>query len=168
MKLALIGVAVVFLAGCAQQQNTAANAALEAKVASLEQQVNDSKPGLGEIMGVIEQHHAKLYYAGTNANWPLAAYELNEIQESFEDAMSLYPSPFKNVTTALPQIIPAMTKSTIAGVQQAIQRHNGKSFVDSYQALSKSCSSCHAAENHPFIKIQTPAPGMFSDQDFAP
>jgi uncharacterized membrane protein len=170
MKLALVCLVIVFLAGCAQQQNTSAsaNAALEAKVASLEQRLNDSKPGLGEIMGVIEQHHAKLYYAGTKANWPLAAYELNEIQESLEEAMSLYPAPFKNVTAALPTIIPAMTKGTIAGVQQAIQQKNEKSFVDAYQALSKSCSSCHAAENHPFIKIQTPAPGMFSDQDFAP
>jgi mono/diheme cytochrome c family protein len=168
MKLALVGLAVVLLVGCSQPQNTNANAALQAKVASLEQQVNDSKPGLGEIMGVIEQHHAKLYYAGTKANWPLANYELNEIQESLADAMSLYPTPFKNVTTALPTIIPAMTKGTMAGVQQAIQQKDEKSFVAAYQALSKSCSSCHAAENHPFIKIQTPAPGMFSDQDFAP
>ena len=171
MKLGFLGLAVIFLAGCSQQQNTnanSANAALESKVASLQQQVNDSRPGLGEIMGVIEQHHAKLYYAGTKANWPLAAYELNEIQESLEDAMSLYPTPFKNVTTALPAIIPAMTKGTIAGVQQAIAQKNEKSFLVAYEALSKSCSSCHAAENHPFIKIQTPAPGMFSDQDFAP
>jgi hypothetical protein len=61
-----------------------------------------------------------------------------------------------------------MTKETIAGVQNAIQQKNEKSFVSAYEDLSESCSSCHAAENHPFIKIQTPAPGMFSDQDFAP
>lgn len=168
MKLVLAGLAVILLAGCAQQQNTSSNAALEAKVAALEQQVNDSKPGLGEIMGVIEQHHAKLYYAGTKKNWPLAAYELNEVQESLQEAMQLYPDKFKNVTVPLPQIIPALTKGTIAGVQQAIQQKNEKSFVQAYQALSASCSSCHAAENHPFIKIQTPAAGMFSDQDFAP
>jgi hypothetical protein len=168
MKLALFGLGVVFLAGCSQQQNTSRNAALESKIASLERQVDDSRPGLGEIMGVIEQHHAKLYYAGTKEDWPLAFYELSEIQESLEDAENLYPAPFKNVTTALPTIIPAMTKPTIAGVQQAIQQKNEKAFVDAYQALSKSCSTCHAAENHPFIKIQAPAPGMFSDQDFAP
>jgi hypothetical protein len=95
MKLALAGLVVIFLAGCSQQQNTAANAALETKVAALQQEVNDSKPGLGEIMGVIEQHHAKLYYAGTKTNWPLAAYELNEIQESLGDAVNLYPTPSK-------------------------------------------------------------------------
>jgi len=168
MKLVVAGLAFVFLAGCSQQQNTAADAALEFKVAALQQQVNDSKPGLGEIMGVIEQHHAKLCYAGTNANWPLATYELNEIQESLEDAMNLYPSPFKNVTVPLPKIIPAMTKATVAGVQQAIQHKDEKSFVQAYQALSGSCSSCHSAEHHPFIKIKSPEPGMFTDQEFVP
>lgn len=159
---------MIFVGGCAQQQNASSNAVLESKVASLEQQVNNSKPGPGEIMGVIEQHHAKLYYAGTRQDWPLAAYELNEIQESLDDAMQLYPDKFKNVSVPLPQIIPSMTRGSIAGVRQAIQEKDEKSFVQAYQTLSKSCSSCHAAENHPFIKIQTPAAGMFSDQDFAP
>lgn len=73
MKLILVGLAVGLLFGCSLPQKTNSSAALESKVATLEQQVNDSKPGLGESMGVIEQHHAKLYYAGRNANWPLAA-----------------------------------------------------------------------------------------------
>jgi hypothetical protein len=168
MKLVLVGFAVIFLAGCSQQQNTNSNAALEAKVATLEQQLNDSKPGLGEIMGVIQQHHAKLYYAGTKANWPLAAYELNEIQESLDDAIELYPDKFKEVRVPLPVLIRTMTKPTIAQVQEAIQQKNEKSFVQAYQALSVSCSSCHAAANDPFIRIKTPAAGMFSDQEFAP
>ncbi len=168
MKPVLVGLAVIFLAGCSRQQNTASDAALEPKVASLREQFNASKPGLGEIMGVIQQHHAKLYYAGTKANWPLADYELTEIQENLDDAMQFYPGKFKEVRLPLPQLIPAMTKGSIAQVREAIQQNNEKSFVQAYQALSVSCSSCHAAANDPFIKIQIPAPGMFSDQDFAP
>lgn len=167
MKPVLVGLAVIFLAGCSQQ-NTNSNAALEAKVATLEQQLNDTKPGLGEIMGVIQQHHAKLYYAGTRANWPLAAYELNEIQESLDDAMQLYPNKFKEVRVPLPELIPAMTKASMGQVQEAIQQKDEKSFVQAYQALSVSCSSCHAAANDPFIRIKVPAAGMFSDQEFAP
>ena len=169
MKLALVGLAVIILAGCSQQrQNANSNAALEAKVATLEQQVNETKPGLGEIMGVIQEHHTKLYYAASKANWPLAAYELNEIQEDLDDAMQLYPGKFKEVRVPLPQLIPAMTKASMAQVHDAIQQKNQKSFVRAYQALSVSCSNCHAAANNPFIKIQTPAAGMFSDQNFAP
>ncbi|MGI0135103.1 MAG: hypothetical protein ACREBW_09125, partial [Candidatus Micrarchaeaceae archaeon] len=101
MKLVLIALAAILLAGCSQQRNAASNAVLEAKVATLEKQVNDTKPGLGEIMGVIQQHHAKLYYAGTKGNWPLAAYELNEIQEGLDAAMTFYPNKFKEVRVPL-------------------------------------------------------------------
>ena len=48
MNKILMGLAVIFLAGCSQQQNVSSNAALEAKVASLEKTVDDLKLGLGE------------------------------------------------------------------------------------------------------------------------
>lgn len=168
MKPVLVAIAAIFLAGCSQQQNTSSNAALKAKVAVLQKEVNEMEPGLGEIMGVIEQHHTKLYYAGTKADWPLASYELNEIQENFNEAMRLYPHKFKKVRVPLPKLIPAMTEGSMAQVREAIQHKNEKSFVHSYQDLSVSCSNCHAAANDPFVRIQTPAAGMFSDQRFAP
>ncbi len=167
MKTILMGLAVIFLAGCSQQQNINSNAALEAKVASLGKTVDDLKPGLGEIMGVIQQHHAKLYYAGTKSNWPLAGYELDEIQESLDDAMKFYPE-FKDVKVPLTQLIPTMTKASIAQVRMAIEQKNEKSFVQAFGALSGSCSNCHEAANHPFVKIQAPTEAMFSNQKFAP
>jgi hypothetical protein len=167
MKTFLMGLAIIFLAGCSQQQNINSNAALEAKVASLEKTVDDLKPGLGEIMGVIQQHQAKLYYAGTKSNWPLAGYELDEIQESLDDAMKFYPE-FKDVKVPLTQLIPTMTKASIAQVRTAIEQKNDKSFVQAFGALSGSCSNCHEAANHPFVKIQAPSEAMFSNQKFAP
>jgi hypothetical protein len=167
MNKILMGLAVVFLAGCSQQQNINSNAALEAKVASLEKAVDDLKPGLGEIMGVIQQHHAKLYYAGTKSNWPLAGYELDEIQEGLDDAMKFYPQ-FKDVQVPLTQLIPTMTKASLAQVRTAIEQKSEKSFVQAFGALSGSCSNCHEAANHPFVKIQTPSEAMFSNQKFAP
>jgi hypothetical protein len=167
MSKVLVGLAVIFLAGCSPQQNVNSNAALEAKVADLEKTVDDLKPGLGEIMGVIQQHHAKLYYAGTKANWPLADYELSEIQESLDDAMKFYPK-FKEVPVPLTELIPTMTKASIAQVHVAIEQKNGKSFVQAFGALSVSCSNCHEAANHPFVKIQAPTEAMFSNQKFAP
>jgi len=167
MRNILFGLAVIFLAGCSQQQGANSNIALENRVAELEKTVDDLKPGLGEIMGVIQQHHAKLYYAGVKANWPLAGYELDEIQESLDDAMKFYPK-FKDVQAPLTELIPSMTKASIEQVRAAIVQKNEKTFVQAFSALSASCSSCHAAANHPFIKIQIPSDAMFSNQKFAP
>ena len=167
MSRVLIGLAVVFLAGCSRQQNVNSNIALETKIADMEKTIDDLKPGLGEIMGVIQQHHAKLYYAGTKANWPLAGYELGEIRESLDDAMKFYPK-FKEVQVPLTKLIPTMTKASLAQVQTSIEQKNEKSFVQAFGALSESCSNCHAAANHPFVKIQAPSEAMFSNQKFAP
>jgi hypothetical protein len=167
MNRVLIGLAVIFLAGCSQQQNAGSDAALKAEVADLQKHINDFKPGLGEIMGVIQQHHAKLYYAGTKANWPLAEYELDEIQENLAEAMQLYPK-FKQVRVPLTELIPTMMKASLAQVRATIELKNAKSFVPGFEALSVSCSNCHEAANNPFIKIQPPSQGMFSDQNFAP
>jgi hypothetical protein len=148
-------------------ENVNSTAALEAKVADLEETIEDLKPGIGEIMGVIQQHAARLYYAGTKANWPLAEYELSEIQESLDDAIKFYPK-FKEVPVPLTELIPTMTKASLAQVRAAIEQKNEESFVQAFGALSVSCSNCHGAANHPFVKIQAPTEAMFSSQKFAP
>jgi hypothetical protein len=167
MNRMLIGLIVIVLCGCSRPQNVDSNITLEAKVADMQKTIDDLKPGLGEIMGVIQQHHAKLYYAGTKANWPLAEYELGEIQESLDDAMKFYPR-FKDVQVPLTELIPTMTKASLAQVRVAIERKNEKSFKQAFGALCESCSNCHQAANHPFVKIQAPTEAMFSNQKFVP
>lgn len=167
MKKIIPLLVLIFLTGCSQQQNSAANstAALEAQVTQLKAAIDDLKPGLGETMGVIQQHHAKLYYAGTKANWPLADYELGEIQEGLEDAVKFNPT-FKGAPVA--DLVPSLTKASLAQVHDAIEKKDKKAFVEAYNSLSSSCSNCHKAANHPFVQIQAPTDAQFSDQKFAP
>ena len=159
--------ALILLSSCSQKpsSNTNSPAALEAEITQLKAALDDLKPGLGETMGVIQQHHAKLYYAGTKANWPLADYELGEIQESLEDAVKFNPT-FKGAPVA--DLVPSLTKASLAEVHDAIERKDKKAFVEAYNSLSASCSNCHKAANHPFVQIQAPTEAQFSDQKFAP
>jgi hypothetical protein len=167
MKTFILGVALIFLAGCARQQNSDANAtaALEVQIAQLKAAIDDLKPGLGEIMGVIQQHHAKLYYAGSKSNWPLADYELGEIQEGLDDAVQFNPT-FKGAPVA--SLVPALTKGSLQKVHDAIGKKDKKAFLEAYNSLSTSCSNCHKAANHPFVQIQVPSEAQFSDQKFTP
>jgi hypothetical protein len=167
MSKILSGLAFLFLAGCSQQQtpNAPSTAALEAEITQLKATVDDLKPGLGEIMGVIQQHHAKLYYAGSQSNWPLANYELGEIHEGLDDAVQFDPT-FKGAPVA--SLVPALTKGSLQKVQAAIDKKDKKSFLEAYHSLSTSCSNCHKAANHPFVQIQVPTDAQFSDQKFTP
>src|SRR5277367_6690847 len=46
-------------------------------------------PGLGEIMTLQQLRHIKLWFAGRAGNWPLADYEMGELNEGFEDVNKL-------------------------------------------------------------------------------
>lgn len=63
--LSSIAVSLIFT-GCPQSKN---NLQLQSKIKSLEKDIEDLKPGLGDIMSSIQTHHAKLYFAGKNENW---------------------------------------------------------------------------------------------------
>jgi len=63
-------------------------AALESRVSEVEKQPTAAAaasrasfaPGLGEIMGLNQIRHDKLWFAGENANWPLAAYFVRRVR----------------------------------------------------------------------------------------
>ena len=48
--------------------------------------VRDMAPGLGEYMTTIQLHAGKLWFAAKAGNWPLAEYELDELEETMEAA----------------------------------------------------------------------------------
>lgn len=124
------------------------------------------KPGLGDFMLVVQQHHAKLYFAGQAQNWDLASYELDELQETFEDAAQYNPK-FKNLKTPIPDLISAMITPSLKKVQDAITGRNRQAFGSSFAVLTNSCNACHKAAEHPFIVIQTPNQPEFTNQKFA-
>ena len=76
---------VVFIClACSQTGSN--NTQLQNRVDSLEQKLAHTyKPGFGEFMSGIQIHHAKLWFAGQNQNWPLADFEIHEIEEALED-----------------------------------------------------------------------------------
>lgn len=57
-------------------------------------------PGLGDFMtAYVQPHHIKLWFAANARNWVLAAYEADELAETFED-ISTYQVSWKSVPVA--------------------------------------------------------------------
>ena len=155
---------VLVLTSC-NQNNFKESEVMKTEIASLRSEIEDSRPGLGEIMSVIQQHHAKLYYAGREENWGLASYELDEIKEGLEDASKAHHE-FKESIISLKELVPAMTNAGIAKLSEAIVRKNKIEFTKQFQGLTVSCNSCHQAAEHPFIVIQIPTQPEFKNQKF--
>src|SRR5437667_6263294 len=76
-------------------------------------------PGLGEIMTLTQMRHAKLWFAGQAGNWPLAAYEIDELKEGMDDAATFHPT-HKDSPLPIPGLIDKMMKEPIQQVEAAV------------------------------------------------
>ena len=122
-------------------------------------------PGLEQFMGVIQNQHAKLWYAADARNWELAAYQLGEIKEVMSDVQDFVPT-FKNLPLA--QMLDAVITKEIADLEKAVDAKDFTKFSAGYGKLTEACNSCHQATGNGFVVIQRPAQGGFPNQDFKP
>jgi len=127
-----------------------------------------SGPGLGEIMTLNQMRHAKLWWAGDARNWDLAAYELDELQEGFDDVVRFHPT-HKDVALPLSELVPKIMTEPMQQVRQAVESKNHEVFVAAYDGLTKACNSCHQATRFGFNVVKRPTDASwFSNQDFNP
>ena len=117
-------------------------------------------PHLGDIMGMTQLRHFKLWFSGKLRNWDLAAYELDQIKVSFNDAVLLYPGiPVTDMT---------IVADPVKRLQDAIDTKDGKKFDAAFMDLTNACNGCHRAIGRGFIVVRVPTASPFSNQSFGP
>lgn len=119
------------------------------------------KPGFGDFMGSIQNHHNKLWFAGTSENWELAEFEIHEIEEIFEDIQTTHPD--REETQLLSMIEPGLNE-----VDEAIDNKDVAAFKNAYQNLTNVCNTCHRATKHEFVRIVIPTAPSYTNQDYKP
>ena len=149
------------LLSCSQQpvkQQASANN-IDSLAFRLEQLREQYRPGLGEIMGGIQTHHAKLWFAAINDNWKLADYEIAEIKERIQEA--------QEIETNRPEIKTiSMIYPAIDSVASSIKQQNLSSFKNSFQLLTLTCNNCHTSNHFEFNIITIPTAPPVTNQDF--
>ncbi len=124
------------------------------------------RPGLGDLMTMtVQPRHTKLGLAGQEKNWPYAAYELHELEESFERAARVWPT---YRTTNIIELMAATTREPMEAVSAAIKAADAGKFAEAYGRLTATCNACHEATGRGVVVIQAPKASSFPDQDFRP
>jgi hypothetical protein len=124
------------------------------------------QPGLGDLMtAFVQPRHIKLGLAGNEQNWAYAAYELDELRESFDDVAKLVA---KHGALAIPTAIASTVRPPMAALDLAIKAKDHAAFDKAFGALTAACNACHQSADHPMIVIQAPTVSAFPDQDFRP
>jgi hypothetical protein len=124
------------------------------------------RPGLGDLMTMtVQPRHLKVGLAGQEQNWAYAAYELHELQESFERVARTWPK-WRQVEIA--ETIKATIEAPMDAVAQAIKARDPAKFTESYGQLTATCNACHQSANVGLVVIQVPKSSPFANQDFRP
>lgn len=120
---------------------------------------------MGELMASTQMRHAKLFFAGQAQNWPLADYEMDELQEGFDDAVRLHPS-HKGANVA--ELLPSLTAPAMASLHGALEARDPAAFAQAFDALTTACNDCHQASNFGFNVVQRPETNPYTNQQFTP
>src|SRR5580692_245030 len=118
----------------------------------------DATPGLSEIMTLQQLRHIKLWFAGRAGNWPLADYEMGELNEGFEDVNKLLGGDTVDKAVGAP----------MEALQKIVDNKDRAAFTAAFDQLTAGCNSCHRTLDHGFIAIQRPTSLPYSNQNFAP
>lgn len=122
-------------------------------------------PGLGDFMtAYVQPHHTKLWLAGKAGDWALAAYEADELGETFDD-VETYQAVWKGVPVA--KLVDSILRPAIKQVQSAIALKNPDAFRNAYAGLTAACNACHVTAQHDFVHIVIPSGNPFPDQSFS-
>jgi hypothetical protein len=119
-------------------------------------------------MSLQQMRHEKLWLAAQKQNWELAAYELDELGEGFDDVVRYHPT-HKDSPLALSDIVPKIMGQPLRAARAAIDAHDPRAFGEAYDTLTAACNSCHQATNFGFNVVRRPVDAAwFGNQEFPP
>jgi cytochrome c1 len=123
-------------------------------------------PELGELMMLQQVRHTKLWLAGQEGNWKLAAYELDELREGFDAIVTFHPT-HEDAPVEPKEAIPRMVTQPLSDLQSAVSNHDAVAFRQGYDTLTTACNNCHQATNVGFNRVQRPESNPYPDQIFS-
>jgi cytochrome c1 len=154
----LIVSVIVLLAACTSRPRE--TQPFQARLDSMERQILHSySPGFGELMLNIQIHHAKLWFAGRNGNWELAAYDQSLIRSAFRKIRTFHPDDPKTTATAMIDI-------PMDSVARAITLKDRAAFKRGFTFLTTTCNNCHTVTKHPFNFITIPKNDPIGNQSY--
>lgn len=114
--------------------------------------------GYGPIMLEVARRFEVLGRAHVAKRDELALYELEELEESFEDDLPHARLPPIPEGAQLAPFIDAMNKAQIPELRKALQGKDPKAVASAFEAMAGVCNGCHTAAGRAFIEVPT-APG---------
>jgi hypothetical protein len=117
----------------------------EARMPAIQRQLR----GFESTMAEVAYRYGELYFGATGGNWDYAAHMAMTLERALRLGLEREPARRANaenlfLKTAWPPLLDAIGKKDPA------------LFKERFETLRAACTSCHAAEQHAFIRIGLP------------
>jgi hypothetical protein len=122
---------------------------------------------LGAMMGQQQMRHIKIWFAGEAGNWKLAAYELGELKDGFDEIVQYHKS-HKESPVPIDEAVETIMKEPMSELAKAIEKKDKAKFRKTYDTVTDGCNACHQATNYGFLVIVRPKSNPYPNQSFAP
>ncbi len=126
---------------------------------------NNYVPGLGDLMGSLQVQHGKLWFAGSQENWPLAAYTVDAIKEGVADMIVLRP---RYKRESIVEMLRQLTAKPLEDLEEAVSEKDSELFIQAYDSLTEGCNVCHRSHDYGFIEIQRPTAPAWTNLRYRP
>lgn len=139
--------------------------ALKVQMDSITQSSEGEHYELAEVMGRMQTHFGKLWFAGKAENWPLAQFYTHEIEESLEE---LVEANVIDEGMEISKLAGIMTKQPFMQLETAVEKELLPGFEGAYKRMMITCNQCHQTTKHSFIKVAIPSTPSVSNQQYKP
>ncbi len=158
-KIIILSLTITSFLSCGNAEYTNRIEDLEKEVEKLE----ESMPGLGWTMNLIQIYHTKFYFAMKEGNTEVMTYVHHELEENFESVVENHGDHdgIDIAGVAKNTVLPALEE-----LKKSIDSKNDSLILQSFEFLTVTCNKCHYASEHPFIKIKYPEGESYLNQDF--
>lgn len=116
-------------------------------------------------MGHMQAWMDKLYFSGTEGNWPLADFYLHELEETTEEMVQANLVKHKQPLTPL---FESLLIPEIERLEDVVDHPDSELFLRHYDQLVRACNDCHNQTGYGYIQMQRPESPAYTNQRFAP
>lgn len=112
----------------------------------------------GALMTEVGRRFELIGRAATAHRWQLAAYEVHELQEVFEDDLPHAKPPDEVKGVDLHAIESTFLKTNMPELKAAVDAKNDPALGKAIARAAATCNGCHEATGHAFIEVPS-SPG---------
>jgi hypothetical protein len=105
----------------------------------------------GFDVAMLETGHrySELYWAGRDANWDAAAYQVAKIRLAIENGLERRPRRAESARRFL--------AGPLAAMERAVGARDPELFAARFAELTEGCNTCHSSEQVAFLEVRPPA-----------